>query len=128
LAAVVERVSGALLVAVGGALGALARHGLVLLITRLGLTSFPYGTLCVNVLGSFAAGALVGWLAAREDAASLRLFCSVGLLGGFTTFSAFSTDALNLVREQRPGAALAYVAGSVAVALAVAALGFRWTR
>ncbi len=120
--------SGALLVAAGGALGALLRYGSVALVTRAWGAPFPVGTLAVNGLGSLAAGALVGALAAREDSVSLRLFWGVGVLGGFTTFSAFSIDTLNLLREQRVLAAVGYLAGSILAALGAAALGFRLTR
>lgn len=123
-----ERLSGALFVAAGGALGALLRYGVVTLVTRAAGASFPLGTLAVNVVGSVAAGALAGVLAAREGTDSLRLFWVVGVLGGFTTFSAFSVDTLNLLREERFLAAAGYVATSVAATLGAAALGFRLAR
>lgn len=99
-----------LLVAAGGAAGSLARYGVGVLAARwLGL-EFPWGTLVVNVLGGFA----MGVLAARvgPENADLRLALGVGLLGGFTTFSAFSLDVVRLMQHQ-PALAALYVSLSV---------------
>lgn len=119
-----------LLVFLGGGLGSLARHA----VNRLGVVLFgptvPAGTLIVNVVGSLAMGLLVGALAAAPDGAShnLRLFLATGLLGGFTTFSAFSLDALALWQRGQGGAALLYVATSVTVALIAIAAGYAASR
>lgn len=107
----------ALLVAFGGALGALIRYGVALLVGG------PLGTLTVNVAGGFAIGLLAAAL--PLDLAWLRLFLMTGLLGGFTTFSAFSAETLGLIQRGQAGTAAAYVAASVLLALGACALG--WT-
>ena len=112
------------LVAVGGAAGSVLRYLTNGLAVRwLGL-DFPYGTLAVNVVGSFLIG-LVQALA--EEAAVLpepaRLFLAVGVLGGFTTYSAFSYETVRLVELDAFGRALANVAVTTAVCLGVCVLG-----
>ena len=99
-------------VALGGALGAALRHLSVLALPA------PWGTLAVNVAGSFA----IGLLAMRLSPA-LAPFLITGVLGGFTTFSAFSLDALRLAEGGRLGSALLYVGGSVALSLVACGLG-----
>lgn len=103
------------LVAFGGATGASLRF----LVGQ--ALAFPIGTFAVNLAGSFAIGVLFVWLSGRD--APLAPLLITGLLGGFTTFSAFSLDALRLVEAGRLGAALAYVAGSVILSIAACALG-----
>lgn len=107
------------LVGAGGAIGAVARYGTGILFGRLGITGFPWATMTANITGSFAMGLLIGWLAlfAGEEQAGLRLFLAVGLLGGFTTFSSFSLDAITLFERGQWGPAAAYVLVSVAVSL-----------
>ena len=118
------------LVFLGGGLGAALRHG----VNKLGLATFgpsiPAGTLIVNVVGSLAMGLLIGALAAVPGGTSqnLRLFLATGVLGGFTTFSAFSLDALTLWERGQPAAALAYVLASVILSLAAIAAGFFLSR
>ncbi len=109
-----------LLVALGGAIGASARYLSGLAAVRLLGTGFSWGTLFVNVAGSFAMGLLVVWLARRMTGGGeeLRLFLGVGLLGGFTTFSAFSLDAFALWERGQGGLAAVYVAASVALSIA----------
>ena len=111
------------LVFLGGGLGAAARHG----VNRLALAwlgpAFPWGTLAVNVAGSLAMGLLIGLFAALETGQSTRLFLTTGFLGGFTTFSAFSLDALALYQRGEPALAAAYVAASVLLSLAAIAAG-----
>lgn len=106
-------------IALGGAAGALARYGVGLVVTA---ESWPWGTLAVNLVGSFFAGLLVEWGAARlPDAVGAGL--TVGLLGGFTTFSALSVQTVELVRLDRPLAAAGYVAATMVLGLAAAGLG-----
>jgi len=111
-----------LLVGLGGALGAMGRHSVGQLIMRLGLTGFPYATMIVNVLGSFAIGLVIGYLAKAtpEWSSSARLFLATGFCGGFTTFSAFSLDAIVLYERGQVMAAAGYV--SLSVVLSIAAL------
>ena len=86
------------LVALGGALGAMARHGVNLWMALASRTNFPYATLSVNAAGSLVAGILfVLYTQAYPDNAGLRLFGAVGFLGAFTTFSAFSVDTMLLL-------------------------------
>ena len=99
-------------VALGGALGASARYLVGVGAVRLLGNGFPWATLVVNVLGSLAMGALVVLLA-QKDATRLAPLLITGLLGGFTTFSAFSLDAVTLYERGQVGAAAGYVAVSV---------------
>ncbi|WP_371056478.1 fluoride efflux transporter CrcB [Rhodosalinus sp. K401] len=109
-------------VALGGAVGAAARYLTVLATMRLFGTGFPWGTLAVNVLGSFLMGVLVIVLA-NLQATRVAPFVVTGALGGFTTFSAFSLDALTLWERGETGTALAYVAGSVTLSLGAIVAG-----
>ena len=99
-------------VALGGAIGSVARFLSVSALARLLPPGFPYGTLAVNVVGSFAMGALAVWLAER-GAMRAAPFLMTGFLGGFTTFSAFSLDAVRLWQDGDPRVAALYVSLSV---------------
>jgi CrcB protein len=118
--------NGFLAVAVGGAIGASLRHGAGLAAARLSPGSvvggWPWATFGVNVLGSFAMGVLIGWLALKADGAgqTTRLFLATGVLGGFTTFSAFSLEVVDFLRAGETGRALSYA--GLSLALGVAAL------
>jgi len=105
--------NGLLYVALGGALGASGRHLLGGLALRVMGPGYPYGTLAANVLGGILMGLLVGWLALKGGSENLRLFLAVGVLGGFTTFSAFSLDAMRMIETRAYGAALGYISASV---------------
>jgi len=111
-----------LLVGLGGALGAMGRHGIGQLIMRMGMVGFPYATLFVNVVGSFVIGIIVGYLAKNtpEWGQSARLLLATGFCGGFTTFSAFSLDAITLYERGQLMLAAGYV--SISVILSIAAL------
>ena len=112
-----------ILVAAGGALGSGLRHLTNLAALRLFGPAFPWGTLAVNVVGGFFMGLFVELLARRfGGSAELRLFVATGVLGGFTTFSAFSLDFAVLYGRGALAQAFAYVAASVV--LAIAALFF----
>lgn len=114
-----------LAVAVGGAAGSVARYAVVLAAGRWLSTGFPFGTLIVNVSGSFAMGLLAGLFAAWSAGNALRPLLMIGFLGGFTTFSSFSLDAVALFERGEAGAALAYVLSSVIVSIA-GLLGGLW--
>jgi fluoride exporter len=119
-----------LVVAAGGALGASARYLVGIGSGRLLGYGFPYGTLIVNVVGCLIMGLLIEAMALRWTVGNeLRAFLTVGILGGFTTFSAFSADfALLLERKQHLAAAL-YLGGSVGLSIAALFLGLaivRW--
>ena len=112
-------------VALGGAIGASARHGLGLAILRMFGPGFPLGTLLANIIGGFLMGLLMGWLvrSAPEGANSIRLFAGVGVLGGFTTFSAFSLDAMRMLETKTYGVFFGYVGASVILSIAAVAVG-----
>jgi len=114
-----------LLVALGGAVGASGRYGLSHFTFRQFGPGFPYGTLAANILGSAAMGLLVGWLAFRgtENSQSLRLFLGVGILGGFTTFSAFSLESYLMLEKKAFWAFFGYVSASFLISLLALGLG-----
>lgn len=109
----------------GGAIGSGARHLVNAGAARLFGVAFPWGTFAVNLIGSFAMGLLIGWLALKYEGGGqgLRLFFATGILGGFTTFSAFSLDTIMLWERGDTLLALGYVAGSVAFSLALLMAG-----
>jgi fluoride exporter len=107
-----------LLVMLGGAIGAGLRYGVGLAAVRRLGADFPWGTFIVNLAGGLSAGLLLGFLLMVGDRADpWRLFLGVGLLGGFTTFSAFSAETAYLLQQGELGVAAVYVLGSVAGAL-----------
>ncbi len=113
-------------VAVGGALGSMARYAVSLGAARWLGAEFPWGTLLVNVVGSFAIGLLAALVAADGRpllGADARAFVLVGVLGGFTTFSSFSLETLQLARADALGAATLNVLLSVVLCLGGAWLG-----
>lgn len=115
---------GYLIVFVGAGIGGALRHGVNLAAVRLFGYGFPFGTLVVNVLGSFLIGVLAGYFAYRTGLSQhFRLFLTTGILGGFTTFSAFSLDAALLVERHSYALAAGYVLGSVGLAIAGLFLG-----
>ena len=107
-----------LIIFLGAGIGGMLRHAVNVGAVRLLGYGFPFGTLIVNVLGSFLVGVLAGYFAYRTGLSQhLRLFLTTGILGGFTTFSAFSLDAALLVERHSYWLAAGYVAGSVGVSL-----------
>jgi CrcB protein len=116
-----------LYVAVGGALGSMARFWLGNAMAVAVGSEFPWGTLLINVLGSFVIsffGFLVGTVPRFAVPYDMRIFVTVGLCGGFTTFSSFSLQTVELLRTGQPGRAGLYVAASVILCLGACALGF----
>lgn len=114
-------------VALGGAIGSALRYGVNVSAGRAFGTGFPWGTLIVNVVGSFVMGLLVAVLA-QKGGMRFAPFLMTGVLGGFTTFSAFSLDTMTLWERGAHGLALAYVAASVILALAMIALALHLFR
>ena len=119
-----------LLVGAGGAIGAMGRYGLGILVGRVWSSSFPLGTLLANIIGSIAMGLLIGLMARflPPGQSELRLFAAVGLLGGFTTFSSFSLDTILLIERGDLAHAALYIALSVVVCLIGLYLGLLLTR
>ena len=118
-----------LIVFLGAGFGGALRHGVNVAAARLFGLGFPAGTLIVNVLGSIAIGILAGYFGLKMGTSQhLRLFLATGLLGGFTTFSAFSLDALLLWERGAVGLALGYVLVSVLLAVIGAAAGLSAVR
>ena len=108
-----------LLVMFGGAIGAGLRHAVGVVVPRVG-SEFPWGTFIVNLAGGFGAGLLLAFLLSRGSAGEpWRLFLGVGLLGGFTTFSAFSAETAYMLQRGQLGLALIYVLASVIGAVAL---------
>jgi CrcB protein len=102
-----------LLVLVGGAVGSVARYGTGVLAGRWLGPDYPYGTLAVNLIGGFLMGLLVGMLARTGGSEHTRVLIGVGVLGGFTTFSAFSLDAVTMIERGQWGVAVTYALVSV---------------
>ena len=117
-----------LLVAAGGALGSVGRYGLALSIARATGSGFPFGTILINIFGSFVIGWFAEFTAAygRHPAGEpARALVMAGLCGGFTTFSAFSLQTIDLLRAGQTTRAMANVLVSVVLCLAATALGMR---
>lgn len=107
-----------LIVFLGAGIGGAARHGVNVAASRLLGFGLPYGTLAVNIAGSLIMGLLIGWFSHKADPGqSWRLFLTTGLLGGFTTFSAFSLDVALLYERGQLWAAGFYAATSFALAI-----------
>ncbi len=117
------------LVMLGGAVGAGARH----LVGRAALAiwgpGFPIGTLAVNIIGGFAMGLLAAWLATRASGdEALRYLLGVGVLGGFTTFSAFSLETVLMIERGELATALLYIFASVALSIGALFAGLQFSR
>jgi len=113
-----------LLVGLGGAIGAMARHGVNMASLKLIGPDFPYGTLTANILGSLLIGILAGCFAHFASwTQEMRLLLVVGVLGGFTTFSSFSLDTILLFEKGATTQAIIYVVASFAVSLSATMAG-----
>lgn len=118
-----------LIVFIGAGFGGVLRHVLNAWIMRLVGLEFPLGILAINVIGSTAMGLIAGWLAFKGQAPhDVQLFLTTGILGGFTTFSAFSLDVAVLYERGQPGLAVLYVVASVALSIAGLFAGMWTTR
>ena len=118
-----------LFVAAGGAAGSVLRYQIGRAVSHLAGVgnAFPWGTLAVNIAGSLAMGVLLGWMArgtaAAQTAETMRLLIGVGLLGGFTTFSAFSAELVTMLHRGQTGLALGYAAASLIAGMAAMIIG-----
>jgi fluoride exporter len=112
-------------VGLGGAMGAIGRYALLQWLGGVDEGALPWGTFVANVLGSLLLGAVVGVVERGALGEGLRLFLAVGLLGGFTTFSFFSYENLELLRDDRYLELMVNAGGQVILGLAVAILGYR---
>ena len=114
-----------LAVGIGGCLGSLARYWLSGAVYRYMGGGFPYGTLAVNVLGCFLLGGIMGLVEYRQlFSPNVRVFLTIGILGGFTTFSTFGFETFALLRDQQYFSALGNVAGNVIVGFAAVLAGW----
>ena len=118
-----------LAVALGGAVGSVARYLVGIGSTKLFGLAFPWGTLIINIAGSFLIGAFAESFALRWDASqATRVFLTVGICGGFTTFSTFSLDAYVLIERGELWPAAAYITGSVALSIGALVAGLHFIR
>jgi CrcB protein len=117
------------IVFLGGGIGAALRHGINLGAARWFGIGFPFGTLIINVTGSLIMGLVAGYFAFKGDASQhWRLFLTTGILGGYTTFSAFSLDAALLYERGEVSLAAVYVLGSVVLSIAALFAGLAIAR
>jgi len=118
-----------LAVALGGAVGSVARYLAGIGAGRLFGTYFPWGTLIINVTGSFLIGVFVGLFATRWDASpALRIFLTVGICGGYTTFSTFSLDTFYLIERGQSWQSAAYMVLSVLLSVGALIAALRLVR
>jgi CrcB protein len=118
-----------LAVATGGALGSVARYLVGIGLGKLFGTDFPWGTLIINVTGSFLIGAFVGLFAAKWDLSQTsRVFLTAGICGGYTTFSTFSLDAHDLIERGQTLASSVYMVASVALSVGALMAALRVVR
>jgi len=118
-----------LMIAIGGALGSMARYAAVGYLTPLLNYRFPFGTFIVNISGSFLIGVAYVVIVEKQIIPSeWRLFFITGILGGYTTFSSFSLEVLQAFEAGHPGTALSYAASSVVLGLVFAYVGMQLTQ
>ncbi len=117
--------SNILLVAAGGGVGCVTRFLAIKQIVRINPSIFPLGTMLVNIIGSLLIGMLLAKYGAQQNT---RVFFVTGMLGGFTTFSAFSWDAMQLLHRGQWGWAALYIGGSVLLSLLAVMAGFQLAR
>ena len=110
-----------LLVGAGGAIGSVMRYFIIIMFRN---PSFPYSTLIVNIAGSFIIGIVAALVIKNSVSNEVRLFIATGICGGFTTFSAFSIESMQLLNENRYSAAFLYIAASFTLGIAAAFAGW----
>ncbi len=115
-------------VALGGGIGAVLRYGVIVSSMRIMGSGFPMGTMIVNIAGSFIMGIAAIILMERMQGSNLIPFIMVGVLGGFTTFSSFSLDAMILIEKGRMMAAATYILGSAGLSITALFSGFFMAR
>jgi fluoride exporter len=118
----------ALLVGLGSFIGGISRYLISKLITEQLPSVFPWGTFTVNVIGCFLIGLVFGWGSKNTLELNWQLFLATGILGGFTTFSAFSMEAINLMNAGHTATAIAYVALSIVIGLTGTLAGYALIR
>ena len=124
-----DSLSGFAVVFVGAGIGGMLRHGINLLSLRLLGPNFPYGTLAINITGSLAMGLVIGLFVAKGDPGQTwRFFVTTGILGGYTTFSAFSLDAVVLYERGAVGLSALYVLASVVASIGALLAGLMMMR
>lgn len=116
------------LLAAGGAIGTLFRYSLSGITYKLIDGVFPWGTLFVNLIGSFIIGILWGFFEAENISSNMRSFVFVGILGGFTTFSTFTLESFNLLRDNEIGLAISNILASNILGIALVFTGFFLSR
>lgn len=114
-----------LLIGLGSFIGGISRYLLSIVLQNKILSTFPYGTLTVNIIGCFLIGLAFGFHERIGLTIEWRLFIVTGMLGGFTTFSAFSFESIDLFRNGQPGLATLYIAGSILFGLLATLAGIR---
>lgn len=118
-----------LAIGAGGAIGAVLRHFVGMMFLHMMGANFPWGTISVNIIGSFIMGVLVTYFAlVWNPSQELKAFLTVGLLGGFTTFSAFSLDVITLWERGASMAAMGYIMGSIMLSILALSFGMMMVR
>ncbi|MEO6836765.1 MAG: fluoride efflux transporter CrcB [Ginsengibacter sp.] len=112
-----------LAVGLGSFIGGVARYLITLLIQNKFTSTFPYGTLGVNIIGCFLIGIIYGLSERGNVGAEWRIFLATGIMGGFTTFSSFSNDTVSMLRDAQYWQALSYIGTSVLVGIAATFVG-----
>jgi CrcB protein len=111
-----------MLVGIGGFAGSILRYITVSFFQRVNL-QFPFGTLTVNILGSFVLGTVVGWMIQRGENDSMRLLLITGVCGGFTTFSAFAFENVNLLEQKLAMTSITYIVASIFIGVGAVIAG-----
>ncbi len=113
------------LVGLGGMIGSILRYLLAFGIKQ---SQFPFATLIVNIVGSFLIGIIMGWSAKQANGEYWRLLLATGVCGGFTTFSAFAWENLQLLQQERYGQFCVYAGGTLILSLIAVAIGYWLTK